>query len=327
MAARPPHAATVARAGATNEGPTIIQERLYDAKFGQGELHAARKYCLALPNGPANYEATLQPASVQIPGGTVGPVHGHPLGGLYHTDWGAADPNGGVARVSIDLQDTDPVNKTFTQQRHSMILSFVNAPAGFDAHFLPWDGRGGVVYMTLGGGGPAVFFTAALSGCTVAVKGAAAAPTVYHCGVDDWNNSGYVAAGNVAPAGNVTPQLWEDLLNWLPGGAPAGIVDKTDYVNDYTVGAPMTTARSRQIEPRLRRTKGDGHASAIPWGAVFGVRTGGNWSFYLQQNVTMSWTHTKFFSRAQIAKSKSRPLNVRCFFPAGVDHAKLWRSL
>ncbi|MHC4681656.1 MAG: hypothetical protein ACYTEK_23540, partial [Planctomycetota bacterium] len=188
----------------------------YDNQFTANPENELRTYALSLPNGPANYEMTLQPASTKIrtpppnPPAMAGPRHGHPIDGLYSCDWAAADPNNGVARVTLDLK-TDSTAGHFRKFRHAMVLDFTNNPAeGFQAYFLPWDGRGGAVHMTLPAGGHRHFFTAALSGCSVMVAGAPNNPTVYHAGVDSWENSPYTQDphSNATPVANITPQLW-----------------------------------------------------------------------------------------------------------------------
>jgi len=86
-----------------------------------------------------------------------------------------------------------------------------------------------------------------------------------------------------------------------------------------------------------------------PWGAVFGIRTGANWQFYLQQNVTVDYyklTARQTQKKKMLGLSKktiteivqdgpsrsvSRPVVTREIFPAGGGAtAKLmesWRSI
>ena len=310
----------------------------YDNQFTNNVLTALRTYALSLPNGPAGYELTLQGASNSIAAGVTGPPpNNHPLSGLCECDWVAADAANGVARVTLDRRTTFRAVGGFRERKHAMVLTFTNAPAGFDAYFLPWDGRGGVAYMTLaaGAGTPDYFFTAALSGCSVMVVGPAGAPTVYHCGVDAWANSPYTQAphNNPAPAANVTPEIWVDLVAHLPGGPAAGTIDKTNYVNDFTAGHPMTTANSRAIEGLLQGSTGDNNATAVAWGADCGERgVGGNWSFYLQENVTLTWRlrgARRFFARAALGRivlnrSSCRPIQVFEFYQNPNIHTRLW---
>jgi hypothetical protein len=319
---------------------------LYDTKFMQNELRALRKFSILLPNGPTDFEGhVIHPEHVSIAANTNGPTHNRPLGGLRHTDWIAALANvaggggpgavaaaaaaNGVYRVTLDRRTVTPSpthQSGIHDARNAIVLSFTAAPNGFDAYFLPWDGRGGAVHMTIpaGGGGPRHFFTAALSGCSVMVDGPPNNPTVYHCGVDDWENTSYVQPphSHQKPTQATSPQLWQDLVEHLAGGAYAAGIDKTDYIEDGAVG----TARARAIEPLARQAKDDQAALALPWGAVFGLRdAANNWSFYLQENVTFLWQKTKhhirgpqgWFSTSQTSLKEARPMQVTRFFPAG----------
>jgi hypothetical protein len=323
----------------------------YDAKYQLDPPHAMRKYALALPDGPPGFAALIGANGVVVGAGppvvpTVGPTHGLPIDGLRHTDWIVADaPNNGIRQVML-MKVTQRVGggAAFKERKHAVVLSFPGG-GGFPAYFLPWDGSGGVVYMTLpalpAGVGPEHFFTAALTGCTVAVVGPANSPTVLHFGVGDWANSIYTGAAhaNIAPAPNVSPNLWIDLMDHLvaAGTVPGGgyhHIDKTHYVNDFFPGAPNSTPGSRALELALQAAKADPTALAIPYGSVFGVRDpAGNWSFYLQQNVGMRWnkvTHQlwgghRFWNPVNNITLACRPERLTRFSPAPAVHqARIW---
>jgi len=212
----------------------------------------------------------------------------------------AAAAANGLYQVSLDRRlQSPPAFAGPHKFKHALELSFVAAggAGGFPAYFLPWDAYGGVVHMTIPGGGvgPRHFFTAALSGCSIMVSGPPNNPTVYHCGADAWGNCPYTQAPfiNPAPAPNVSPQIWHDLVVNVAGlGVAFQAIDKTNYIVDF-IGAGGT-ARSRLLEPQLRLRKFDNTAVALPWGAVFGLRdpATNNWSFYLQENVDMQWNKT-----------------------------------
>ena len=259
------------------------------------------------------------------------------LAGLYHTDWGAADPGHGRVQVDMEMITQD----SGWRVRNSI---FVKSGEGLDAYFLPWDSRGGVVYMTLprgDSGGPRHFFTADLSGCSILVTGPPDNPTIWHGGVENWNNSGYADNhdGNV-PARDESPRLWGSLVEHLSGQAAGNItaIDKTDYINDFAraPNRPLKdlagklkgilprrfrgekpifsgqtlegTERSRATEKALQKQEGK-DASAVPFGSVFGLwdNDQGVWKLYLQENATL--TSSKDAPR-------NRTLRLRQFFPA-----------
>ncbi|HBP19080.1 MAG TPA: hypothetical protein DEA08_15000 [Planctomycetes bacterium] len=302
----------------------------YDDSFRGHEVWKLRKYSIALPNGPDGFENALRDNAATVAANTVGATHNKALSGLYLTDWKAAVASDGVERVSLEkLSRTPATGGTFTTKKHSIVLRFVDA-GGFLCHFLPWDDRGGAVYMELDDSGPNIFFTAALSGCSVMVDGNADNPTVYHFGCETWTDSNYVEAGNVGPPMNETHQLWEDLFRHHAGHAPQHLIDKRNYVNDFNPN--FTTANSRQFETQCQNDKGDPAAQALPWGIVFGLRDDNDdWAFYLQENATfrykkkeVKWSGLRPRRVRGQFREQCRPMNLKQFFPAVVDNAPRW---
>jgi len=309
----------------------------YDTQFINNPIETAQLYSFALGAGPAGFKSLVDPDPHddllgysyvnRLANGTVGPIHGHPLGGLRVFDWGNAAPLGGVKLVSFNLWENTPPVVSNTVRRHSLELSFDPAVGGFNAYYLPWDETGGALYMTLGGAAD-YFFTAGLSGCSIMISGNPTAPTVYHCGIGGWPTSAYCAMGagynNPDPTGPTSTEIWEDLVAHItnttqlfPG------INTTDYLNDRTPGALQTTMRSRQMETALKKKKNDNTAQANPFGAVFGLRdNNGNWSFYLQENVTMKYQ--KGLWPNEYDAFKCRPLQVDKFFPWQKTYARLW---
>jgi hypothetical protein len=318
----------------------------YDEKFLTNPLRAARKYPLSLGDGPTGYQKYLEPEPLDSERishvnriqerDLAGTKFRHPLSGLTVFDWGTV-PSRGVERVSLDLWETSPTSFSTQTKRHSLELSYVKVDEteaesnGFDAYFLPWDQTGGVVYMELGADAD-IFFTAALSGCSVMVSGDPTEPTVYHCGITQWSTQPYCIVGkgkygNPAPKGKEGIEIWEDLVAFVTkkDAPPAERIDRTYYAYDFEENQPPYTTRgSREIEAELRRKKRDPKASAIPWGAVFGIRDHGTgkWTFYLQQNVTFNYTIPD-----QRPASKARPLVVSEFYPNERNFARLWEKL
>lgn len=321
----------------------------YDNKFQQNEIRATRKYALGLPSGPAGYEATLPaPPHISWVGGAAppilvqGPRYQRRISGLLSYDWGANHPNGGVERVRLYKlinQHTSGVGgdrffagPQITQSEGSIQLEFTTAPNGFNAYFLPWTGRGGVLYMTLPpGGAPRHFFTAGLSGCSIMVIGPPNAPTVYHCGVDTWGpvtpytQALYAQPGDPpAPDPRFTYKLWVDLVAHAandPTAAfePLSTIDKRDYINDFNPNNPNTTRRARELELLLQHRKHDNTATANPFGSVFGLKdNAGNWSFYLQANVSM------MYGAHPNQRKYCRPVEVIKFYPNWQRYARIW---
>jgi len=94
-----------------------------------------------------------------------------------------------------------------------------------------------------------------------------------------------------------------------------------------------TTPHSQAFEHWL---KAPGHSASdlevdwvFPWGCVMGVRddTTGDWSFNLQENVTVyfyKFSKAHFYSKEKKVKSaltaRNRPMMFRPFFPNGLQH-------
>jgi len=187
-----------------------------------------------------------------------------------------------------------------------LIKAKIGRTAGMQpTYYLPWDHRGAAVEMTIAPSAslslhthPQIFFTTALSGCSVVFKGTAQSPTIYHCGSQD-----------LAMPYDAN-QFWRDFVdhidakqsNKTPGSQFAlqvaseatksqyvsGIVDTT--VTQTTYGSvPKTTQTTIDFRTEKSARYGDQIAieQMIPWGAVFGIRRGTDWTFYLQENVNL----------------------------------------
>lgn len=230
-------------------------------------------------------------------------------------------------------------------------------------YFLPWDNEGATVQMSIPQNSstdlkthPCVFFTAALSGCSVIFKGTPQNPTIIHGG----------SGQKVLPYD--ANQFWKDFVEHLDSHPDPLIrhdrharsvkdqVTKSQYVTEKTITSPTggqikTTQRAVDFQRMLSKHYGDTVEimDVIPFGAVFGVRRGNDWTFYLQENATI-----QYYPREQIRKVKknffgfksgsylewqrvmgpvrlvSRPMAVTAVFPGGsgrVQLTKRWRSL
>ena len=173
------------------------------------------------------------------------------------------------------------------------------------------------------------FFTAAISGCSIFVKGTAKAPIIFHAGGNTGQNDPVQAA-----------KFWRDMMEQHPLSAgPTVEINKTHYVTDSIAHGVGVTAHSRQFETWLKaNATGDLNVEEIAaTGCVMGFRDlQDDWSFYLQENVTI--THSKFkkkvfggFSKTNtVVGSKTtscRPMLFRKFFPGGLGQADFRPSM
>jgi hypothetical protein len=168
---------------------------------------------------------------------------------------------------------------------------------------------------------PDIFFTAAVSGCSVFVRGDPSAPSIYHGGIDGklvdskqgkFLNRGIFNKKQFDRLGGSTPAFWRQVLSGMDYDAeeghstdmkktagankfnrpnsPVAEINTTHYTSDK---GTKTTVNSRAFEKFLTKqaqAKGRQIDVVQPWGAVFGLRDGLNWTFYLQQNVTVIYT-------------------------------------
>lgn len=191
---------------------------------------------------------------------------------------------------------------------------------------------------------PKIFFTAAINGCSVFVRGDPRSPTVMHAGISQGQT----------PYGNDPSTFWRHLVeaNLAAEGEHTGKtweVNNTDYINQTGVSGGAKTANTdRYLEWLKTLPSGPVTVShVVPWGCVFGIRYGRLWSFYLQENATIhtytiaaeystvEGTATKkgfgpFASKTTQTVTKrrlvkrtatiNRPVVVRDFFPGKGGH-------
>jgi len=139
---------------------------------------------------------------------------------------------------------------------------------------------------------PGLFFTAALSGCSVIVVGDPRNPSVYHGG-----------SGN--PVGGELQGHEKTEAFWLRkagrhgeiANKPLGSIGKTDYISELIGGArtdadrmDKQTTLSIQLKQNLVASGALAEVSLLPWGYVFGLRKDdGTWVFYLVKCVSLSY--------------------------------------
>jgi hypothetical protein len=214
--------------------------------------------------------------------------------------------------------------------------SFDERPGKVRSYFLPWTAGGGIIALPIppikrgGDDSPKYFFTATITGCSIFVKGTPSAPVVFHAGGQTGHNNDPVRAA----------QFWRDLMTRFSGSkAISAEINKTDYVSQAGLGTAQSpaTAHSQAFEAWLKgATAGDLDISwTFPWGCVMGVRDAhGNWSFYLQENVTIfyskmskqHWYSTKKTVKGTLTGA-ARPMLFREFFPGGAPQANFVPSM
>lgn len=240
-----------------------------------------------------------------------------------------------VARTGNDLTTYADINPISERQNvQGSLLLDPDETTGIHMYFLPWGSKRIVKMQIPANTGPNVFFTAAISGCSVFVYGNPNNPILYHAGIGvDLNKGNYKDKSNTirynaAKIGNA-PVFWRLLLEKLDGVNKSkpnyAEVNKKNYVFDGIKSfrdKGKTTARANRYHQRLQEL----HQNdldiriVIPWGCFFGLReANGNWKFYLQENATIIYTH-KATSKKYVT-TKVIALTQR--FPSGQEATNL----
>ena len=219
-----------------------------------------------------------------------------------------------------------------TQAGRNRAADFVVKPSladttgrGTRSYFLPWDARGAAVEMTIptfrngddANANPPIFFTAVLSGCSIVFKGSDTKPTIFHCGT-----AGGAAGGNTAGDSN---KFFKNMLINIrnqglgrSGKAVGTQVLSTDYMHTRA-GGGAAPAHETAFENTLK-THYDKQLiieNVNMWGTVFGFRTGTQWSFYLQENATITYRNVDDIMRHFITKAATNKT------PGGFDLTRL----
>ena len=228
----------------------------------------------------------------------------------------------------------DRANVTFmpvSEQAITFDLSFEKrGKRHVPMYFLPWSAGGAIIRLTIprvrdivqGQLDSPYFFTATITGCSIFIKGTPDHPTIYHAGGETGENDPTAAA-----------QFWLDLMQThsTHHGAIKAVVDKTDYIRSPDTPNQRTTQAAVLYETWLKnKNRPDLDIQFVePWGCVFGLRDDqGNWSFYLQENVTVFfYKMSKRFGggrvKAQNMRSLARPMSIRQIFPSSNPFATL----
>jgi len=156
---------------------------------------------------------------------------------------------------------------------------------------------------------PGLFFTAAINGCSVFVRGQSMNPTVYHGGID--------GKLNVDAA-----EFWESCMaavGTLDGTKNTKLqkgINRSAYVNDPKLGVDsFKTDTSVEFEKWLKEKKAGAVTIEAVYasGCVFGIRYGRNWSFYLQKSAQVKTT--RVMKEADVDTSGRNP-QVKGYSPA-----------
>jgi hypothetical protein len=212
------------------------------------------------------------------------------------------------------------------------------------SYFLPWLDNSiislAIPPMVAHNQGVPVFFTAGINGCSIFIKGTQRNPVVFHAG----GKTGY----NDPTSG---ADFWRLLMQShnATSGPIAGEVNKTDYTVDKVkekfgaatpsgfrpvIATKLGTSHSRKFETWVKKeVSGDYLVEDVaPTGCVMGLRDNfGDWTFYLQENVTITYyqfnrVKSGFFGskKVKIDATKNcvmRPMRFTQFFP-GQGHVK-----
>ena len=186
---------------------------------------------------------------------------------------------------------------------------------GVPVYYLPWDDKGAAVRMTIPEEDtarpedqhPKIFFTAVLSGCSIIFKGSAQCPTIYHCGTA----GGEVGTPTSTKFGN-SNDFFSQMLSGHGYRLIGGQINSTDYMIPRSAkGADAVAESERQFLEALKQQpqfqRGFVLKAVVSWGSCFGVRKGGDWEFYLQQNGTLTYDTYKweFVNRDKEVKKKT----------------------
>jgi hypothetical protein len=201
---------------------------------------------------------------------------------------------------------------------------------------------------------PDVFFTSAVNGCTVTVRGSREEPTVYHGNAVKLADAhGYKSPcelaglrGDEVGANNLITIKVQDMQRMLAafevadpkadrlGGAhtPAAgkMVTQSEYqMLAYPTGevAPSQRAAARQMIKTVAKDERVNKKTvrvASSLGTVFGIRRAGQWTFYYQKLVKFEFLHdvAPWNKKADWQKNPARPSTFRLvefgeFWPGG----------
>jgi hypothetical protein len=180
-------------------------------------------------------------------------------------------------------------------------------------YYLPYR-RNGTTRMKLSppagyAGDDILFFaTATVDGCSVYVEGPQGTPKVTHANAQKIAPAPTVAETDPAKQLRIQTKIadMDRRMNIIKKGVTT-VVERPDYIADY---APGQTAMKQQFATRMGIPLNQ-VVSYQPFGAVVGVCSGGNWTFYLQKNGQFDYKPTP----TSADKSAYMVLSVSEFWP------------
>lgn len=199
--------------------------------------------------------------------------------------------------------------------------SYDDSNGGTPIYFLPWDPSSAIVRLRIPQKGasapdPDIFFTATINGCSVFIQGNPDSPTLYHAG------------GNTGQSDhNEAAKFWRHALRShisnnaaaRARGTLAKEINKTDYVKTPGSSGNSTTGRAQYYEDTLKAKLDKAGKFTVtmvnPWGCVMGIRTGNNWTFYLQENATV--VTNVVTKTGAVTQYFARPMHIRQIYPGG----------
>lgn len=258
----------------------------YNELFASKPLELFRRYAVVPPGKLGGQTVRDEQLLWTDTGGVV--TQGA-RGTSAQVQWQSVPQAEGIVRVNFE--------PSCGNEKGALTFKLATEGDGVPIYFLPWDSlrvvslsipdTGGAFYDPDDPDHPGLFFTAAINGCSVFVKGPPTHPQVFHAGID-----GSFASGTDAAA------FWQQRLKEIlakqgPGGGHMGAVrevNKADYIKDPRHRDPTTTATADAYERWLTENQNkEFRLQAVsPWGCVFGIRYGRSWTFYLQENATVT---------------------------------------
>lgn len=212
--------------------------------------------------------------------------------------------------------------------------------------WLPWNGAGAIVKLKIEDSNttsfpmtgvpgavalpnPKFFFTAAVNGCSVIIRGDHHGPSCYHGGIDGTTVKDAMGEDNFEALGGTVENVWRNLIEGVyhrqagpnekvfspkPKNAHQqgqmkkdkgtwGEINKNDYVSErdpngeyVTVKGALRRDKTTMLGKQFQEWAVNQNRNLLtqievsPWGCVFGVRApGGSWEMYLQRNATVTY--------------------------------------
>jgi len=258
----------------------------YNQLFASKPLELFRRYAVVPPSKLGGQTVKNEALLWTDTGGVV---TGGARGARAQVQWQSIPSSQRIVRVNF--------KPSAGNEKGALTFELSTGGDGVPIYFLPWDSlrvvslaipdTGGAFYDPDDPDHPGLFFTAAINGCSVFVKGPPSRPQVFHGGIDGTFSTDTDAV-----------DFWQQRLKEIlakqgPGGGhPSALreVNKTDYIKDPRHRDPTTTATATAYEQWLQsnQSKDFRLQMACPWGCVFGIRYGRSWTFYLQENATVT---------------------------------------